>query len=121
VFDHISLKVRDFRKSLTFYRAVLAPLGFEAQHVDEQGKSAGFGPKGSVGLWIAEGAPQSSVHVAFASANRNAVARFHAAGIEAGGEDNGPPGLRLDYAKDYYAAFLLDPDGNNVEAVSHGG
>jgi catechol 2,3-dioxygenase-like lactoylglutathione lyase family enzyme len=121
MFDHISLKVRDFRKSLAFYRAALAPLGFEAQHVDEQGKSAGFGPKGSVGLWIAEGTPQSSAHVAFASKSRDAVAKFHDAGLRAGGKDNGKAGLRLDYAKDYYAAFLLDPDGNNVEAVSHGG
>jgi uncharacterized protein (DUF1330 family)/catechol 2,3-dioxygenase-like lactoylglutathione lyase family enzyme len=119
MFDHISLKVRDFRKSLAFYRAALAPLGFEAQHADEQGKSVGFGPKGSVGLWIAEGTPQSSAHVAFASRSRDAVARFHEAGLMAGGKDNGKAGLRLDYAKDYYAAFLLDPDGNNVEAVSH--
>ena len=120
MFDHVQLKVRDFRKSLAFYRAALAPLGFEAQHVDEQEKSAGFGPKGSVGLWIAEGGPQSPVHVAFASTSRNAVARFHEAGLEAGGKDNGKPGLRPDYSKDYYAAFLYDPDGNNVEAVTHG-
>lgn len=120
MFDHISLKVRDFRKSLAFYRAALAPLGFEAQYVDDQGKSAGFGPKGSVGLWIAEGAPRAPLHVAFASTTRSAVARFHQAGLEAGGKDNGAPGVRLDYAKDYYAAFLFDPDDNNVEAVSHG-
>jgi catechol 2,3-dioxygenase-like lactoylglutathione lyase family enzyme len=120
MFDHVQLKVRDFRKSLAFYRAALAPLGFEAQHVDEEGKSAGFGPKGSVGLWIAEGAPQSLAHVAFKSASQKAVAQFHEAGLKAGAKDNGKPGLRLDYAKDYYAAFLIDPDGNNVEAVTHG-
>jgi catechol 2,3-dioxygenase-like lactoylglutathione lyase family enzyme len=120
MFDHVSLKVRDFAKSLAFYRAALAPLGYEAQYLDEQGKSVGFGPKGAVGFWIAEGAPRASAHVAFASANRIGVGRFYEAGLKAGGEDNGKPGLRLDYAKDYYAAFLLDPDGNNVEAVSHG-
>jgi catechol 2,3-dioxygenase-like lactoylglutathione lyase family enzyme len=120
MFDHISLKVRDFHKSLAFYTEALAPLGFEAQYLDEQGKSVGFGPKGAVGLWIAEGAPSSSVHVAFASSNRKGVGEFYEAGLRAGGKDNGGPGLRLDYAKDYYAAFLVDPDGNNVEAVTHG-
>jgi catechol 2,3-dioxygenase-like lactoylglutathione lyase family enzyme len=120
VFDHVSLKVQNFRQSLEFYRAALAPLGFEAQYVDHEGKSAGFGPKGAVGLWIAEGAPPSGVHIAFATARRNAVRHFHEAGLEAGGRDNGKPGLRADYASDYYAAFLVDPDGNNVEAVSHG-
>jgi catechol 2,3-dioxygenase-like lactoylglutathione lyase family enzyme len=118
MFDHISLKVRDFKKSLAFYRAALAPLGYEAQHVDEQGKSAGFGPKGEVGLWIAEGAARSSLHVAFKSPQRAAVTKFYQAAIRAGGKDNGEPGLRLDYAKNYYAAFVLDPDGNNVEAVT---
>jgi len=120
MFDHVSLKVRDFRKSLAFYRAALAPLGFEAQFLDEQGKSVGFGPPGAVGLWIAEGTPGASVHLAFASSSRKRVAQFFESGLEAGGRDNGKPGLRPDYAKDYYAAFLLDPDGHNVEAVTHG-
>ena len=120
MYDHISLKVRDFGKSLSFYRAALAPLGYEAQHLDEQGKSVGFGPKGAVALWIAEGTPPSSAHVAFVSPSRKAVAQFFEAGLKSGGKDNGKPGLRLDYAEDYYAAFLFDPDGNNVEAVTHG-
>jgi catechol 2,3-dioxygenase-like lactoylglutathione lyase family enzyme len=120
MFDHVSLKVRDFRQSLAFYRAALAPLGFEAQSVDAEGKSAGFGPKGAVGLWIAEGSPSSSVHIAFSTARRAAVRRFYEAGVKAGGADNGKPGIRADYAADYYAAFLIDPDGNNLEAVSHG-
>jgi predicted lactoylglutathione lyase len=120
MFDHVSLKVRDFRKSLAFYQAALAPLGFEAQYLDVQGKSVGFGPKGAVGLWIAEGTPQSSVHIAFVSRSRKAVTEFFEAGLDVGGKDNGKPGLRPDYAKDYYAAFLIDPDGNNVEAVTHG-
>jgi catechol 2,3-dioxygenase-like lactoylglutathione lyase family enzyme len=118
MFDHVSLKVRDFAKSLAFYRAALAPLGYAAQHLDEQGKSVGFGPKGDVVLWIAEGAPYSSTHIAFKSPSRDAVSHFHEAGSRSGGKDNGAPGLRPDYAEDYYAAFLFDPDGNNVEAVT---
>ena len=120
MFDHISLKVRNFDKSLKFYRAALAPLGYEAKSLDEQGKSVGFGPKGEVALWIGEGAPQSSAHLAFKSPSRSGVSQFFEAGLKSGGKDNGKPGLRPDYAKDYYAAYLLDPDGNNVEAVTYG-
>ncbi len=120
MFDHVLFKVRDFRKSLTFYRAALGPLGYEAQHVNEQDKSVGFGPRGAVALWIAEGTPHSLVHLAFKSPNRSSVSQFFEAGLSSGGKDNGKPGLRPDYAKDYYAAFLLDPDGNNVEAVTQG-
>jgi catechol 2,3-dioxygenase-like lactoylglutathione lyase family enzyme len=119
MFDHVSLKVHDFGKSLAFYTVALAPLGYEAQHVDEAGKSAGFGPKGNVGLWIAEGKPRASVHLAFGSSNRASVVRFFEAALRSGGKDNGKPGVRPDYAKHYYAAFVLDPDGNNVEAVTH--
>ncbi len=120
MFDHISLKVRNFGQSLAFYSAALAALGFEAQYVDHEGKSAGFGPKGAVGLWIAEGTAPSSAHIAFVTHRRSAVRHFHEAGLKSGGRDNGKPGIRSDYASDYYAAFLFDPDGNNVEAVSHG-
>jgi catechol 2,3-dioxygenase-like lactoylglutathione lyase family enzyme len=118
MFDHVSLKVLDFRKSLAFYTSALAPLGYEAQDVDEAGKSAGFGPKGKVGLWIAEGKPHSLAHLAFKSPDRIAVSRFFDAALRSGGKDNGKPGLRPDYAESYYAAFVLDPDGNNVEAVT---
>ena len=119
MFDHVSLKVRDFRKSLAFYRAVLAPLGYEAQGLDEAGKSVGFGPAGRVALWLAEGAPSSSVHLAFRGRDRASVAAFHDAALSTGGKSHGAPGLRADYARDYYAAFVLDPDGANVEAVVH--
>lgn len=118
MFDHVSIKVSDFEKSLAFYRAILAPLGHEAQHVDSAGKSAGFGPKGSPALWIAEGKPKSHAHLAFKSPGRAAVGHFHEAALGAGGKDNGQPGLRADYGDRYYAAFVLDPDGNNVEAVT---
>ena len=117
MFDHVSIKVADFEKSLAFYRAALAPLGFEAQQVENAGKSAGFGPKGRVGLWIAEGKPVA-VHLAFRSAGRAAVRDFHQAALRAGGRDNGKPGPRPDYSETYYAAFVFDPDGNNVEAVT---
>ncbi len=98
MFDHVTLKVADFRRSLAFYRAALAPLGLEAQHIDEAGKSAGFGPSGAVGLWIAEGKPAAAVHLAFKGSGRSAVARFHEAALRSGGTDNGRPGLRPDYA-----------------------
>lgn len=118
MFDHISLKVADFAKSLAFYRAALAPLGLEAQQVDAAGKSAGFGPPGAVGLWIAEGKSPGGIHLAFSSRSRTAVRQFFEAAMRSGGKDNGKPGLRPDYSETYYAAFVLDPDGNNVEAVT---
>jgi catechol 2,3-dioxygenase-like lactoylglutathione lyase family enzyme len=119
MFDHVTLKVSRFSKSLAFYRAALAPLGLEAQQVDEPGKSAGFGPQGSVGLWLAEGQDGGgTVHLAFKAADRAAVARFFEAARAAGGKDNGKPGPRPDYSATYYAAYVLDPDGNNIEAVT---
>lgn len=117
MFDHIGLHVTNFNASVRFYTALLAPLGHVAGSVDESG--AGFGPPGAPALWLyADGKPRGpGVHVAFRAADRQAVDRFHAAGVQAGGRDNGAPGLRSDYSPTYYAAFLLDPDGNNVEAV----
>ena len=72
---------------------------------------------GAPALWLYQGAAGGAVHVALRAPDRKAVERFHAAGLEAGGRDNGEPGLRADYSPNYYAAFLLDPDGNNIEAV----
>ena len=89
----------------------LAPLGYVR---DESG--TGFGPQGQPALWLSKGTG-GPVHIAFRAADRQAVDRFYAAGLKAGGHDNGKPGLRADYSPDYYAAFLLDPDGNNVGAV----
>ena len=116
--DHVSLKVSDFAKSLAFYRAALTPLGYEAQSVDAASKSAGFGPPGSPVLWIAEGKGKGTVHIAFKSKGRAPVSRFYEAALGAGGKDNGKPGLRPDYSEAYFAAFVLDPDGNNIEAVT---
>jgi len=117
MFDHLSLRTARLDASIRFYEAALAPLGYRLASRDEQG--AGFGPPGAPALWLQRvtGGPGSSAHVAFVAADRKAVDRFHAAGLEAGGQDNGPPGPRADYGPKYYAAFLLDPDGNNVEAV----
>lgn len=117
MYDHIGLKVRDIAASVRFYEAALAPLGHMLCSCDEDG--AGLGPKGEPALWLyrVRGATGPGVHVAFRAADRGAVDRFHAAGLAGGGRDNGGAGLRRDYGPTYYAAFLIDPDGNNVEAV----
>lgn len=117
MFDHIGLKVTRFDESLRFYEAALAPLGYGLCSRDET--SAGFGPSGQAALWLyaAQGTGGLGTHVAFKASHRAAVGAFHAAGAEAGGRDNGGPGLRAEYGASYYAAFLIDPDGNNVEAV----
>ena len=111
MYDHIGLKVKDIDASARFYEAALAPLGLVRD-------GTGFGPKGAPALWLYEGGhAKNGTHVAFAAKTRAAVDTFHAAGVKAGGKDNGAPGLRTDYSPKYYAAFLVDPDGNNVEAV----
>ena len=117
MYDHIGLKVKDLDVAVRFYEAALAPLG----HVlgSHEQSYAGLGPKDAPGLWL-YAAPITAVsgtHLAFRAPSRDAVQRFYDAGLKAGGRDNGTPGLRIDYSPDYYAAFLIDPDGNNVEAV----
>jgi catechol 2,3-dioxygenase-like lactoylglutathione lyase family enzyme len=118
VFDHIGLRVKALDRSIAFYTAALAPLGYVLCSRDAG--SAGFGPEGQPALWLyASGEARGQVHVAFQAKERDAVTRFHSAAVAAGGKDNGPPGVRADYAANYYAAFALDPDGNNVEAVCY--
>lgn len=116
MYDHVGLKVRDLAASTRFYRAILEPLGLVFDSGDAT--FSGLGPKGAPALWLyrAERAGEGT-HVAFAASTRAAVDRFHAAGVAAGGRDNGGPALRASYGPSYYAAFLVDPDGNNVEAV----
>ena len=109
MYDHIGLHVKDLERAARFYEAALAPLG----HVRD---GTGFGPKAAPALWLYEG-KAGAVHIAFHASSRKAVDQFHAAGLKAGGRDNGKPGPRADYSPTYYAAFLVDPDGNNVEAV----
>jgi catechol 2,3-dioxygenase-like lactoylglutathione lyase family enzyme len=117
MFDHVGLRVKDLDKSVRFFEAALGALGLEL--VSRHKTSAGLGPKGEAGLWLFEtkNAKGSGTHLAFAAHSHAAVDRFHEAGLAAGGKDNGAPGLRKDYSPKYYAAFLIDPDGNNVEAV----
>jgi|SRR6185312_16353897 len=116
MFDHIGIKVRDLSASTRFYRAALVPLGFVFDSGDAT--YSGFGPSGAAALWLYQAEQTSAAtHIALVAPTRAAVDRFYAAGIEAGGRDNGKPGVRTSYSPTYYAAFLIDPDGNNLEAV----
>jgi catechol 2,3-dioxygenase-like lactoylglutathione lyase family enzyme len=115
--DHLTVKVRDYEASKRFYLAALAPFDPKVYEID--GPSWGIGPEGSEDLWIAPGEPSGPVHIAFAAPDRETVDAFHAAALAAGGRDNGAPGLRPQYHAGYYGAYVLDPDGNNVEAVFH--
>lgn len=116
MYDHIGLRVKDLDASVRFYTATLAPLGHVLGSHDKT--SAGLGPKDAPALWLhLSRLPPTGGHIAFSATTRAAVDTFHAEGLRNGGKDNGPPGLRTDYGPTYYAAFLVDPDGNNVEAV----
>ena len=117
MYDHIGLQVRDVDASVRFYEAALATLGLVLCSRDDS--CASFGRAGEPALWLyrATGSAIGAAHVALQAGDRSAVDRFHAAGVAAGGRDHGRPGARADYGANYYAAFLLDPDGNNVEAV----
>jgi catechol 2,3-dioxygenase-like lactoylglutathione lyase family enzyme len=118
MFDHVGLKVKDLGSSKRFYAAALAPLGLSVQYEDKA--AVGLGPKGAPALWLmVQSEKGGPAHIALAAKDRAAVKAFHAAAIEAGGKDNGKPGLRTEYHPNYYGAFVTDPDGNNVEAVCH--
>jgi catechol 2,3-dioxygenase-like lactoylglutathione lyase family enzyme len=117
--DHVGLDVTDYEVSKAFYQRALEPLGLRLmmEPVPEVG---GFGDDFPF-FWIGkrDRGPQTGVHVAFRVEKRELVEAFHAAALAAGGTDNGGPGVREIYHPDYYGAFVLDPDGNNVEAVCH--
>jgi catechol 2,3-dioxygenase-like lactoylglutathione lyase family enzyme len=118
--DHVGLDVSDYERSKAFYERALAPLGLELMMEPVPGVG-GFGDGRKPFFWVrARGRPpQRGVHVAFAVDDRATVDAFHAAALEAGGTDNGGPGVRERYHPSYYGAYVLDPDGNNVEAVCH--
>ncbi|PNG26018.1 VOC family protein [Methylocella silvestris] len=123
--DHMGFPVADFSRSKAFFDRALAPLGIEIVmqvSAQETGGSAhaGYGNNGKPFFWIGDGsAPAGAIHIAFEALSRSQVDAFYAAALAAGAKDNGPPGLRADYHPNYYAAFVLDPDGNNIEAVCH--
>lgn len=122
--DHLGIAVSDYPASKAFYDAAMAPLGASLLYeVPPQftggAKVVGYGRDRPV-FWLHEGAePGPGRHVAFTARSRAEVDAFHAAALTAGGKDNGAPGLRPHYHADYYGAFVLDPDGNNIEAVCH--
>lgn len=115
--DHLNLSVHDLARSARFYAAALAPLG--AGVVAEYPESVGLGRPEAPQIWLAPAAAVQPLHLALVAADRESVRRFHAAALAAGATDNGPPGLRADYGPSYYAAFVRDPDGHNLEAVCH--
>jgi catechol 2,3-dioxygenase-like lactoylglutathione lyase family enzyme len=124
--DHIALSVSDFAAAKAFYAAALGPLGIGVQmeFAKEAGgdgfDAAGFGTAGKPFFWLGSGGGTApGVHIAFAASSRADVDAFYRAAIAAGGRDNGPPGIRAHYHPTYYGAFVLDADGNNVEAVCH--
>lgn len=122
--DHIGFPVSDYERAKAFYRAALAPLDYvlvlEVRQSDNDAPAAGFGANGKPDFWIGgEGGLDKPLHVAILAKNRAAVDAFHRAAIAAGGRDNGAPGIRAHYHPDYYGAFVLDPDGHNIEAVCH--
>jgi catechol 2,3-dioxygenase-like lactoylglutathione lyase family enzyme len=118
VIDHVILNVRDYEASRRFYVEALRPLGYEV--VLEFEKMAGLGREGKPELWVGErDEPSAHVHVALGTPDRKTVDEFYEAALAAGGRDNGAPGLRPIYHDQYYGAYVLDPDGNNIEAVCH--
>jgi catechol 2,3-dioxygenase-like lactoylglutathione lyase family enzyme len=125
--DHIGFPVSDYARAKAFYTAALAPLDYglimEVAQEDRPGESAaGFGANGKPDFWIGgEGALNKPVHIAIQAKDRATVDAFYKAALAAGGSDNGAPGIRAHYHPNYYGAFVLDPDGHNIEAVCHTG
>jgi catechol 2,3-dioxygenase-like lactoylglutathione lyase family enzyme len=122
--DHLGFPVSDYQRAKTFYLKALAPLGYtlvmEVRQNENDSPAAGFGIGGKPDFWIGgEGKLDRPIHVAILAKDRASVDAFHRAAIEAGGRDNGAPGLRPHYHPNYYGAFVLDPDGHNIEAVCH--
>ena len=122
--DHVGFSVSDYARAKAFNEGALAPLGYRLvmeAAAQETGKpAAGFGADGKPDFWVGgEGKLEKPVHVAIVAKDRATVDEFHRAALAAGGRDNGSPGLRPHYHPNYYAAFVRDPDGHNIEAVCH--
>ncbi len=117
MFDHVSLRVSDFERSKAFYDRALKPLGIERLYA-EGPMAVGYGVRSKAFFWIGQHADaKGGAHIAFPAPDHATVDRFYAEAMAAGGRDNGAPGLRPNYHPDYYGAFVLDPDGHNIEAV----
>jgi len=116
--DHIGIRVKDYAASKSFYEEALAPLGYSTL-MELGGVGAGLGKPGKPDFWISQGEPSGPIHIALVAPDRATVDAFYRAAIAAGGRDNGAPGLRPQYHPTYYGAFIIDPDGNNLEAVCH--
>jgi len=114
--DHLTVRVRDLNKAKAFYASALAPLGYSV--LMEFGEYIGLGADQKPDLWIAPG-KQESMHLAIVAKDRKAVDAFYQAALQAGAKDNGKPGIRVDYHPNYYGAFVIDPEGHNLEAVCH--
>ncbi len=116
--DHTGLLVSDLERAAAFYSKALAPLGYEV--IMRFGPVVGLGANKKPDFWLhGEKPPTDKLHIAFRAPSRSVVKAFYEAAIAAGGRDNGPPGVREMYHPDYYGAFVLDPDGHNIEAVCH--
>ena len=128
ILDHVTLVVSDYARSKAFYEKALAPLGITC--IVDFGQACGFGEDGKPEFWLQTGptsfqSPEhlrviTPTHIAFGAQSRTEVEAFHAAALEAGGKDYGKPGVRTHYHPNYYGAFVLDPDGHDIEAVFHG-
>lgn len=122
--DHVGFPVSNYPRSKAFYLQALAPLGYalvmEVQQGENDNPAAGFGANGKPDFWIGgEGGLNRPMHIAITAGDRAAVDAFYRTALAAGGRDNGAPGLRPQYHPNYYAAFVFDPDGHNVEAVCY--
>ena len=117
--DHVTIGISDIERAKTFYDAALRPLGITRLYA-EGAEFAGYGVRPKAFFWIGRRAtPQTGAHIAFTANDRVTVDRFYDDAIKAGGRDNGRPGIRPHYHANYYGAFVLDPDGHNIEAVCH--
>jgi catechol 2,3-dioxygenase-like lactoylglutathione lyase family enzyme len=117
--DHVTLHVEDIEKSKEFYSKALAPLGYVQTSEFPEWKVAGFGVDGKSDLWLVGDGADKPGHIAFVATNKIGVEEVHKAALAAGGKDNGAPGYRKEYSPGYYASFVLDLDGHNIEVVFH--